>query len=263
MKKFLALAVAASLSFSGAALADTGTSFSPAQQQEIQKITEQWLTAHPEILIKMSQELQQRQQKAQQAQLTNGVKKLSEQLQQVKGVPHAGPEDASVIVTEFFDYQCLFCHRDAPIVEKLMQDNPKVKFVFRDWPIFAGQYPLSNTAALTGIGLYLEAGAETYLKYHNGIFATGHDEGKLTEQDIADVAAKAMGKQVKLDDLKSYTATIDKNDMLARAIGATGTPLFIVMPAQSAKISEDNITVFPRAASLDELQAAIDRAAAK
>lgn len=258
MKKILALAVAASLSFSGAALADTASTFSPAQQQEIQKITEQWLTEHPEILIKMSQELQQRQQKAQQTQLSDGVIKLSAQLQQVKGIPHAGPDDASVIVTEFFDYQCVFCHRDAPIVEKLMQDNPKVKFVFRDWPIFAGQYPLSNTAALTGIGVYNEAGADAYLKYHNGIYATGHDEGKLTEQDIADVAAKATGKPLKLDNLKSYTATIDKNDMLAKAIGANGTPLFIVMPAKNA--SAENITVLPRAASLDELQAAINKA---
>lgn len=258
MKKLLALAVAATLSLSGAAMADTGSNFSPAQQQEIQKITEQWLTAHPEILVKMSQELQQRQQKAQQTQLSDGVVKLAAQLQQVKGIPHAGPEDASVIVTEFFDYQCVFCHRDAPIVEKLMQDNPKVKFVFRDWPIFAGQYPLSNTAALTGIGIYREAGADAYLKYHNGIFATGHDEGKLTEQDIADVAAKAAGKALKLDNLKSYTATIDKNDLLAKAIGANGTPLFIVMPASHA--SSENITVLPRAASLDELQAAINHA---
>lgn len=258
MKKFLALAVAASMSLSGAALADTGTTFSPAQQQEIGKITEQWLTAHPEILVKMSQELQQRQQKAQQTQLSDSVVKLSAQLQQVKGIPHAGPEDASVIVTEFFDYQCVFCHRDAPIVEKLMQDNPKVKFVFRDWPIFAGQYPLSNTAALTGIGIYNEAGADAYLKYHNGIFATGHDERKLTEQDVADVAAKATGKALKLDDLKSYTATIDKNDMLAKAIGANGTPLFIVMPASHT--TAENITVLPRAASLDELQAAINHA---
>lgn len=260
MKKIVnhAVAVAVSLSFSGAALAETGTTFSPAQQQEIGKIAEQWLTAHPEILVKMSQELQQRQQKAQQAQLNDSVQKLSAQLQQVKGIPHAGPEEASVIVTEFYDYQCVFCHRDAPIVEKLMQSNPKVKFVFRDWPIFAGQYPLSNTAALTGIGVFREGGANAYLKYHNGIFATGHDEGKLTEQDIADAAAKAMGKPLKLEDLKSYTATIDKNDILAKAIGANGTPLFIIMPAKQGSI--DKITVFPRAASLDELQAAIDHA---
>ncbi|CAO94973.1 DsbA family protein [Erwinia tasmaniensis] len=258
MKKLLALAIAASLLLSCTALADTGTTFSPAQQQEIQKITEQWLTAHPEILIKMGKKLQQRQQKAQQTQLSDGVVKLAAQLQQVKGIPHAGPEDASVIVTEFFDYQCVYCHRDARIVEKLIQDNPKVKFVFRDWPIFAGQYPLSNTAALTGIGIYREAGADAYLKYHNGIFATGHDEGKLREQDIADVAAKAMGKTPKLDDLKSYTATIDKNDMLAKAIGANGTPLFIVMPASNP--TAENITVIPGAASLDVLQTAINHA---
>ncbi|MCK8417611.1 thioredoxin domain-containing protein [Erwinia amylovora] len=258
MKKVLTLAVVGALTLSGAALADEIATFSSAQQQEIGKLTEKWLTANPEILIKMSQQLQQRQQQAQQSKFTDAVVKLSAQLQQVKGVPHAGPEDASVVVTEFFDYQCVFCHRDAPIVEKLMKDNPKVKFVFRDWPIFAAQYPLSNTAALTGIGVFREGGADAYLKYHNGIFATGHDEGKLTEQDIADVGAKSTGKPLKLDDLKSYTATIDKNDILAKAVGANGTPLFIVMPADTD--TPDKITVLPRAASLDELQAAINRA---
>lgn len=261
MKKVLTLAVAAALTFCGAVQADESATFTPAQQQEIGRLTEKWLTEHPEILIRMSQELKQRQDKAQQAQFSDVVTKLSAQLQQVKGIPHAGPDDARVIVTEFFDYQCMFCHRDAPIVEKLMQDNPKVKFVFRDWPIFAGKFPLSNTAALTGIAVYREAGADAYLKYHNGIFATGHDEGKLTEEDIADAAAKATpDKKMKLNDVKSYTATLDKNDILAKAIGADGTPLFIIMPAD-AKTAE-KITVFPRAASLDELQAAVDRAAA-
>ncbi len=258
MNKVLSLAIATALTFSAVASASENTTFTPAQQQEIGRIAEQYLTEHPEVLIKMSQELQQRQQKAQQSQLNDSVLKLSAQLQQVKDIPHTGPEDAAVIVTEFFDYQCVFCHRNALIVDKLVQDNPKVKFVFRDWPIFAGRYPLSDTAAQVGIGVYRQEGAEAYLKYHSSIFATGHDEGKLTEDDIAGAVAKATGKPLKLNELKSYTTTIDKNALLAQAIGASGTPLFIVIP--NGKAEADKITVLPRAASLDELQAAIERA---
>ncbi|WP_241576718.1 DsbA family protein [Rosenbergiella collisarenosi] len=232
--------------------------FTKLQTSEIEKITQNYLINHPEILLTMSQKLQAQQAAQQQDQLSTSAFKLKNQLMQVEGIPFVGPKNAKVTVTEFFDYQCMFCSKVSPIVEQLVKDNPEVKFVFRDWPIFASRWPESNTAAQTGLAIYKEAGQTAYLKYHNGIFHTGHDEGKLTSDDITKVASSALDNPLKLDDVKGYTTTIEKNSVLAQAIGAQGTPLFVVMPANPKDSS--SVTVIPGAASLDRLQDAINQA---
>lgn len=250
------LALVSSVSaYSAVAPAQT---FTDSQKNEIEEVTKNYLLSHPEILIKMSQELQAKQAESQQASMTANVFKLKKQLMQTDGIPYVGPKDAKVTVTEFFDYQCIFCSRMSPIVEQLVKDNPQVKFIFRDWPIFASHWPESNTAAQTGLAVFKEAGSSAYLQYHNGIYATGHAEGKLTADDISKTAAASIKLPLKLDSAKEYTTTIDKNSMLAEAIGAGGTPLFVIMPADPK--DPGSITVIPGASSLDQLQDAVTQA---
>lgn len=232
--------------------------FTDSQKQEIESITEHYLLSHPEILIKMSQELQTKQAESQQASMTANVFKLKDQLKQLDGVPYVGPKDAKVTVTEFFDYQCIYCSHMSPVVEQLVKDNPQVKFIFRDWPIFSSRWPESNTAAQTGLSVFKEAGGEAYLQYHNGIYATGHAEGQLTAGDISKTATAAMKHPFKPESVKDYSAIIDKNNMLAEAIGAGGTPLFVIMPSEPKDIQ--GITVIPGASSLAQLQSAVDKA---
>ncbi|WP_235193330.1 thioredoxin domain-containing protein [Pantoea ananatis] len=88
---------------------------------------------------------------------------------QLDGVPVAGPAGAKVIVTEFFDYECIACSMMSPVMEKVMATNPDVRFVFRDWTIFAPRFPESTQASRRGLGIYRQKGAEAYITYHNGI----------------------------------------------------------------------------------------------
>jgi len=252
--------VAALLTGSAAIAAETqAVGFTPEQQATIGKIASDYLVQHPEVLIKVSQELQAKQRTQQQELMTNAVTKLQKQLMEVKGIPVLGPDNAKVTVTEFFDYQCIYCSHMALTVESLIKNNPDVKFIFRDWPIFATHWKNSDIAALTGLNVYAQSGAKAYLRYHNGIYATGHYEGKLSTDDIALVAAKALkaAPTMTVSD-NDYKVTVGKNDLLAQGIGISGTPAFIIMPAQNA--TAKTITVASGATTLDALQAAINRA---
>ncbi|MBQ8784549.1 MAG: ankyrin repeat domain-containing protein [Alphaproteobacteria bacterium] len=42
-----------------------------------------------------------------------------------------GPDDAKVVITEFFDFYCPYSKKLFPVLNSLIQDNPDVKFVFR------------------------------------------------------------------------------------------------------------------------------------
>jgi protein-disulfide isomerase len=41
-----------------------------------------------------------------------------------------------VTVVEFFDYNCPYCRRMEPVLNALLRSDPKVRVVYRDWPIF-------------------------------------------------------------------------------------------------------------------------------
>ncbi|MEN4691180.1 DsbA family protein [Pantoea agglomerans] len=241
---------------SGAAGAEA---FTPEQQARIGEIAADYLVAHPDVLIEVSKKLQARQHAMQQQAYVQSALKAHRLLMQFGGVPVKGPADSKVIVTEFFDYECIACSMMAPVMEKVMAANAGVRFAFRDWTIFAARYPESEQASRRGLSIYRQQGADAYMAFHNGIYRTGHNEGKLKAEDIEKVAATAGAGASSGDDNAASDAMIESNDALAEMLGLTGTPGIIIMPTENA--TSDNTTVIPGVVSEQVMQQAIARAA--
>ncbi|WP_370521090.1 DsbA family protein [Pantoea sp. BAV 3049] len=230
--------------------------FTPAQEARIGEVAKAYLLAHPEVLVDVSRALQARVQEKQQEAMTVAVLHHQNALLNDSGTPSYGPADAKVAFIEFFDYQCSVCARQAPVIESLMKANPQVRYVFKEWPIFAQRWEASLTAAKTGLQVWQQKGADAYLAYHNALYATGHNEGQLTQSDITRAAAQAGKLKGKSDDMLKV---LSRTDALAQTLGLRGTPGMIVMPVSGATVG--NVTVIPGGADQATLQAAIDRAA--
>ncbi len=138
MNKTLSVMLAAGLLVSGVAGAaeKPAVAFTPEQEARIGEIAKDYLLAHPEVLVEVSQKLQAQQQEKQQQAMTAAVVQNQAALLNDKGTPSYGPADAKVTVVEFFDYQCIYCARLAPELEKVIKANPDVRFVFKEFPIF-------------------------------------------------------------------------------------------------------------------------------
>lgn len=229
--------------------------FTPEQEDQIGEIAKNYLLAHPGVLIEVSQKLEARQQAEQLTAMTQAVLRHQDALLDDKSTPSYGPADAKVAFIEFFDYQCSVCARQAIVIEGLMKANPQVRYVFKEWPIFAQRWETSLTAAKTGLQVWELKGADAYLAYHNALYATGHDEGKLTNADIS--GAATSGGKLKGNNNR-LLETLSRTDALAQNLGLRGTPAMIVMPVNGA--TADNVTVIPGGASQTTLQAAIDKA---
>ncbi|MCV2513349.1 DsbA family protein (plasmid) [Leclercia pneumoniae] len=231
--------------------------FTPEQEAKIGEIAAEYLVAHPEVLVAVSQKLHEQQEARQQLQFAVRVMDNHAALLNDADTPAFGPENARVAVIEFFDYQCIHCSSVAPELEKIMKTHPDVRYVFKEWPIFADRWENSQTAAERGLSVWKQKGAEAYVTYHNAIYATGNNEGDLTKEDIDRAAAKTgwhdTGKE-------NFTPTLEKNDALARTLGLTGTPGIVVMPVTGA--TPKNITVLPGAVPAERLEAAIQKASA-
>jgi hypothetical protein len=129
------------------------------------------------------------------------------------GVVLGNPQGSKVLV-EFTDYNCPYCEASLKDVNRLVAEDPQLKVVVREWPIFEGSDVASRMALAAGL-------QGKYRAFHDAMFATG---------DVA-AAAKAAGLDMARAEADAasdaVTAEIAKNLELARALGFTGTPAWI------------------------------------
>lgn len=246
------------LSCFGTATAEDESSFSAQQREEIGQIAARYLVAHPEYILEAANNLKKKQDEALQEKRVAGVLANSSTLLQDPSTPVVGPANGTVSVIEFFDYQCIYCAKSFPVISAVMKKHPDVRYVFKEFPIFGTNWPASNRAAEMGLAIWKTQGAQAYMKYHDGLYATGHNEGKLTDGDIAQVMQSNSIAVPAPSIIADMAAVIRGNQELATKLGIQGTPMFIVMPTQG--VSKDTLTVVPGLISEDVLTAAILKA---
>lgn len=132
-----------------------------------------------------------------------------------------GAEKPDVTLVQFFDYACGYCRASLPDVQRLVKEDPKVRVVFRELPILSRE---SEVAARASLGA---AEQGKFAAFHDALYAAG----RPSTETIA-VAARAAGlDQAKLAaTMKAPRAEqeLDQNIELARALGFTGTPSWVV-----------------------------------
>lgn len=236
----------------------TDSVFTPAQEARIGEVASQYMQAHPEILVQISRKLQEQQQANRMKAMAAAVVQHRAELLDDKGTPSYGPADARVTVVEFFDYNCIYCARLAPELASVIKANPDVRFVFKEFPLFGQRWPASQRAAVTGLRVWQQKGAEAYLKYHNAVYATGHNEGQLTDEDISKAAEST---KVDAGIAPDEQTLLNKTDTLAQQLGIRGTPAVFILPSTGA--SADDVTVIAGLTNAATLQAVIDKTAGK
>lgn len=220
------------------------------------RIMATWLSEHPEFLVTASQNLQQKQEMEQRRVMQSLAWKERATLLD-PATPSVGPKDAKVALVMFFDYQCIYCSKINPVLEQVIKANPKVRFVFKDFPIFASRWPVSGYAAAVGETIWRQKGAQAYLAYHNAVFSTGKNEGALTAQDVNQAADKWLSAQQRKTVDKAQPA-IQANMDLGQRLQIAGTPAFIIMPQNAGDAQA--VTVIPGSTTQDILQKAISQA---
>ena len=137
-----------------------------------------------------------------------------------------GNRQGDVAIVEFFDYNCGYCKRALDDMMTLMKDDPKVKFVLKEFPVLGAG---SVEAAKISIAVRMQdKDGSKYLDFHQRLLATrGQIDGAR-----ARAAAKESGLDMALieRDLKSeeIDATLLESVTLADALGISGTPSYVI-----------------------------------
>ncbi len=221
----VALAVLAVLATGGehidraqTARASVAEALSDGQRADVRK----YLIENPNVIVEALDTLKARQQAAEQAKSKQALTRLRGDLVASGRDPTLGPDDASVTIVEFFDYQCPYCKRMTNTVMALMREDGDLRLVFKEFPILGEPSMLASRAALA---------ATKQGKYTEFHIALMNQRGQLSEGSI-EQAARMVG--IDFDRLREdmqaaeITAIVQINYQLAQAIGVTGTPAFII-----------------------------------
>jgi protein-disulfide isomerase len=132
----------------------------------------------------------------------------------------AGAKDGDVTLVEFFDYACTYCRKSNSDVERLLKEDPKLKVVWREWPVLG---PDSEAAALASLAA---ASTGRFRPFHDALFAAG----RPTPEAVTAARRSAGVPDAAVAQVRASAATgeIAKNDQIAAALKATGTPTFVV-----------------------------------
>jgi protein-disulfide isomerase len=203
-----------------------------------------YLLSHPEVIQEAVNALQKKEQARSAEQTRLAINQNRSALEHDPRDFVANP-NGKITVTEFYDYRCPHCVNAAPAVVKIIHENPDVRFVFKEFPIFGGD---SDSAAAAAIAVKRSGG--DYL----GVYADFMAARPLNPEVIDQVLKAHRVDPAKLKDPafeRDATDQLLATRHLALTLGQDATPVFII-----------GDTVVP-GEDMQAVHAAIDAARAK
>jgi protein-disulfide isomerase len=179
-----------------------------------------YLIEHPEVLVEMSNKLQEKQTAEKTRNAKAAIGKYRQALERDPRDFVANP-NGSITVVEFFDYRCGYCKLAAPQIVDLIQKNPDVRFVFKDFVIFGHD---SEVAARMVLGAKDQGKT---IAFHKRLMA----EKSLDEASVMRIAQESgidVAKARTAGGSDATTQHLADTHALAEALAIEGTPAFFV-----------------------------------
>lgn len=219
MRLNLIIAAAAALAFTAVGCsqaAQTGTGASASGDQ-----IRAYILSHPEVIEEAIGKLQEKRQAAADTQLKQTLASNRSKIERDPRDFVAGNPQGKVTVVEYFDYRCPYCKAALPEINKLIAANKDVRFVFKEFPILS---PISETAARAALGAKAQG---KYMAVHEDLLAAASLDGAGIDKILADNGVDVQ-KAHQVGAAAETTAMLEEGHAIARAVGVTGTPAFVI-----------------------------------
>jgi protein-disulfide isomerase len=230
-----------------AATAQSPDTFSKAQVKAIQVIVHDYLINNPEVLIEVSQSLQEARAKQMESQALSAVKQNRLKMFNASNSPVEGNKASNLAIVEFFDYQCPHCRDMKDIMDNLLKKNSTLKVIYKVLPIFGENSAYAAEVALAA--------------YKEGRFASVNQALltaplPLKKEDVASIIEQTHLDVNRFNAIMAGTAVqseLKQNAQLAEAMHLVGTPAFVI-----ANLSTNQYKFISGATTEQNLQKALN-----
>ncbi len=183
---------------------------------------ERYIRAHPEVIEQSLQAMEAKREAEQKERQKVALKTKQNELLHDPLSPISGNPKGEITLVEFYDYRCGFCKKAASAVTELQKVDPRVRVVYKDFPILGEPSEIAAKAALAS---YAQG---KHQAFHEALLESHAD---MTKESLLKIAARVGldTKRVEADMANpKWQSVIAKNRALARELGISGTPGFIV-----------------------------------
>lgn len=190
----------------------------------IEQIVRDYILANPEVIVDAMDNLRAKQRQAEAAKFGEKFSEYKTSLTDPDASPYAGDKNGDITVVEFFDYNCGYCKKALSDVQKIIENNNDVTFIFKEMPILSAS---SRLAAEWALAVY-KVDPDKYFEYHVKLMShAGQKDVKKLAEIAEEVGLDADAVREKAND-PAVKAEIEENLRIARELGITGTPAFII-----------------------------------
>jgi protein-disulfide isomerase len=146
-------------------------SFNAQEQAEMRAIVREYLINNPDVLREALEALSER--------------TAAERWRRIKSDPRdftMGPADAPIVIVEFFDYRCGYCHAALEWVTDVARTRRDVRIVLKEFPVLSPESVEASHAALAAMP------QGRYWQFHQALMAF---RGDLTTARINQLASQS------------------------------------------------------------------------
>jgi len=193
------------------ALPASAQTFNAQEQAEIRAVVREYLVNNPDVLREALDSLAERAQ--------------SERWQRAKSDPRdfsIGPADAPIVIVEFFDYRCGYCHAALEWVSDISRTRRDVRIVLKEFPILSAESMEASRAAIAAMP------QGRYWQFHQALMAFRGDLNSARIDQIARESGIDVPRMRRAMESETVTQLLQDNRALAIDLDNTATPLFLI-----------------------------------
>jgi protein-disulfide isomerase len=194
-----------------AAAPATAQQFNTQEQSEIRAIVRDYLVRNPDVLREALDALAERTENERWRRMKADSRDFS-----------MGRADAPIVIVEFFDYRCPYCHAAMEWVNDVARSRSDVRIVFKEFPILSEASMEASRAAIAAMP------QGHYWAFHRALMGF---RGDLTSARIDELARQSgidVPRMRRAMDSPEVTRLLEENRALAVEMNNTATPLFVI-----------------------------------
>lgn len=202
--------------------AGTDDALNAAQRAEVQETVREYLLENPQILVQMSEALEQHQEEERENRIRTAISDNADLIFRDSYGLEAGDPQGDVTIVEFSDYNCPYCKRAFTALTKLLDSDKKVRVVLKEFPIFGER---SEGAARVAIAAKNQG---KYFEMHTALLKNRGQNNEQTALKLAESLGLDMEKLREDMNSEDTRKIIRETRELGNKLGIQGTPFYLV-----------------------------------